>query len=75
MVVAGAGLALEWVALCGLMPGAWPGFGVVAAVLAGVALTAMERLDLGVIALLIGAGLVLPPARWRLSSRGGSMPA
>ena len=68
IIIAGVGLALEWVALCGSMPSAWPGFGVVAAVLAGVALTAMERLDLGIGILLIGAGLVLPPGRWRLAA-------
>ncbi len=68
MAVAGAGLALEWVALCGLPPGDWPGFGVVAAVLAGVALTASGRLELGAAALLIGAALVLPPVRWRLAA-------
>ncbi len=68
MAVAGVGLALEWVALCGLPPGDWPGFGVVAAVLAGVALTASGRLEAGAAALLIGAGLVMPPLRWRLAA-------
>lgn len=68
MAVAGAGLALEWVALCGVPPGDWPGFGVVAAILAGVVLTASGRLEAGAVALLIGAGLVLPPLRWRLAA-------
>ena len=68
MVAAAAGLALEWIALCGASSGAWPGFGVVATVLAGTALTVQDRPELGVAALMIGAGLVLVPANWRLAS-------
>jgi len=68
MAIGGVGLALEWVALCGMAPGAWPGFGVVAAVLAGTVMAALGRPELGMAALMVGAGLVLPPARWRLAS-------
>ncbi len=67
VAIAGAGLALEWVALCRAAPGAWPGFGVVAAVLAGVVLTAADRTQPGVAALLAGAALVLMP-HWRLAA-------
>ncbi len=66
--VAAMGLALEWVALCGAAPGAWPGFGVLAAALAGAVLTALGRPELGAAALMIGAGLVLLPNRWSLAA-------
>ncbi len=66
VAIAGAGLALEWVELCGVAPGAWPGFGVLAAVLAGIVLAVADRPQLGVAALLAGTGLVLMPNRWRL---------
>ncbi len=68
VVVAGAGLALEWATLCGAQPAAWPGFGVAAAVLAGVALTALGRPGPGLAALLAGAALVLPRNGWRLAA-------
>lgn len=68
VAIAAMGLALEWVALCGAAPGMWPGFGVLAAALAGAVLTAMGRAELGAAALMIGAGLVLLPNRWPLAA-------
>ena len=68
VAIAGAGLALEWVELCRVAPGAWPGFGVLAAVLAGTVLAVAGWPQLGVAALLAGAGLVLMPDRWRLAT-------
>jgi phosphatidate cytidylyltransferase len=67
IAIAGVGLALEWVALCRAPPGVWPGFGVLAAVLAGIVLTAAGQAQPGVAALLAGAGLVLVP-HWRLAA-------
>ena len=68
VAIAGIGVALEWVALCRAVPGAWPGFGVLAAVLAGVVPAAVGRAQLGVAGLLAGAGLVLMPNHWRLAA-------
>ena len=67
IAIAGVGLALEWVALCRAAPGMLPGFGVLAAVLAGIVPAAVGRAQLGVTALLAGAGLVLMQ-HWRLAA-------
>ena len=68
VAIGAAGLALEWVALCHVSPAAWPGFGVLAAVLAAPVLAGQDRAELGIAALMIGAGLVLLPRRWRLAA-------
>lgn len=68
VAIGAVGLALEWVVLCGVSAAAWPGFGVLAAVLAAPVLAGQGRPDLGVSALMIGAGLVLSPRRWRLAA-------
>ena len=68
VAVAGAGLALEWAALCGAPPAEWPGFGVVAAVIAGAVLAALGHAGAGMLALVAGAALVLPGGHLWLAS-------
>lgn len=68
VAVAAAGLALEWVALCGAAPAEWPGFGVVASVVAGAVLAGLGHTGAGLLALLIGGVLVVPGGGWRLAA-------